>query len=910
MRGWKIAFHIILITVFLAVPGSVWGNREEGKAEHGMQGDVFSLLRGWREESAMARYTVPERGETSPGALLRRFGQALGVMIFIPLQAGTNADLPSYTYLNVRHWPNVTRLSLQPIDSRYLLFFLLAFIAFVAILFVLLLRAQVRQRTAALEEEITRHRRTEQALRLSRLALQRRAQGLTLLSELAEALHSSLDFQEVTERAVSLVVRQTEFSACAIFTIREEAGMLHAISHTGFSEQLAKLAGELPLDAPLSARALSTGKVVIVPELAEEERIMPDIRDALVAEGFRMLVVVPLIYRKEAVGTLNLLATHPHQVSNEEMGMLMAVGSTIALAMANARYVERIEAEVSVRRQAEMALVEERALLARRVVERTSDLRAANLELAQAIKAKDEFLANMSHEFRTPLNAILGISGALEEGAYGPLSEEQRHALQSIIESARHLLSLINDILDLSKMGAGKFSLDIGPVEVKALCESSLQMVRQIAVAKHVSLHFDYDPQVQIIQADGRRIRQVLVNLLGNAVKFTPPGGSVGLEVRGDPEAQIVRFTVWDTGIGIDETTMQRLFHPFEQGEGGLMREYGGTGLGLALVHRMVELHGGSIAVESEPGKGSRFTVALAWQKGEYPPSAASYNLEITPPLQLPFHHLLYLTAEQAEEETISALRTMVEEWGMRLAIHSLLDDVEHLERRLEPPPDLLLVDLEHAGSEEMWRFFLHDLIPRLPHGLPPTLAISARETSLKTLPMPVDGWLVKPFSRSQLLQAFLRILLARMVQGVTIESQRPPQSIKVLIVESGETLLTMLQDYFHFRGYVVYSASDGEAALRLAREEPPDILIISLQLQGMSSLETIRRMRRHPALQRMPIIALTSLALQGERERSLQAGVTAYLLRPVRFQQLEHLMLRLLDEAGKDEEGRDDRAT
>ncbi len=817
-------------------------------------------------------------------------------------------DDHSYYYRSRTHWLGITRLPLQPIDPRYLLFLLLAFIAFVAILFVIVLRAQVRQRTAALEEEITRHRRTEQELRLSRLALQRRAQGLTLLSELADALHSSLDFREVTERAVLLVVRQTEFSACAIFTLLEEAGVLRVISHVGFSPSLERLAGDLPLDAPLSAAALKSGEVVVAPDLSREDRILPHVRDGLLSEGFRMLVIVPLVYRKEALGTLNLLAKKPHHVSDEERSMLMAAGRTIALAMANARYVERIEAEVSVRRKAELALVEERALLARRVVERTSDLRAANLELAQAIKAKDEFLANMSHEFRTPLNAILGISGALEEGTYGPLTEDQRHALHSIIDSARHLLSLINDILDLSKMGAGKFSLDIGPVEVKALCESSIQMVRQIALAKNVQLHFDYDTRVQLIQADGRSIRQVLVNLLGNAVKFTPPGGSVGLEVRGDPEAQVVRFIVWDTGIGIDPATMQRLFHPFEQGEKGLMREYGGTGLGLALVHRMVELHSGSIAVESHRGEGSRFIVTLAWQEGADATSVTGYNLETTPPLQLPFHRLFYLTGERAEGETAVALRNMVEEWGMLLTVHSLLDDAEALERRLDPLPDLLLVDLEEAGVEEMWRFLRQVLIPHLQGSRPPLLIVSAENSLLKTLPLPVDGWLVKPLSRSQLLQAFLRILIARTVREVAVETERLPQSVKVLVVESGEMLLTMLQDYFHFRGYIVYSASDGEAALHLAREELPDIIIISLQLEGMSSLETIRRIRRYPALQRIPIIALTSLSLQGDRERCLQAGVTAYLLRPVSFQRLEQLMMRLLDEVERGQEDTDGR--
>ncbi len=802
-------------------------------------------------------------------------------------------DEHSAYYASRLQWLEIPPNGAMSPDAWYLLFIALAVIAIVALLFLLLLRAQVRQRTAALEKEIARHRETERALRQSRLALQRRAKGLTLLSELADALHSSLDFREVTERAVLLIVNQTDFSAGAILALRQESRNFTLVSYVGFSPVVIRIGREVPLAEQLEDGSLDQ-ETIITPDLSQTDLIPPQLRNALLEDGLRACIIVPLVYRKDVLGVLSLFAKEPHHLTQEERSTLLAVGHTIALAMANARYVERIEAEVAVRRQAEAALVEERALLARRVVERTSDLRAANLELAQAIKAKDEFLANMSHEFRTPLNAILGISGALEEEAYGPLTTEQRQALQSIIDSANHLLSLINDILDLSKMGAGKFSLDIGPVEVKALCESSLQMVRQIAQAKNVSLHFDYDARVRLIQADGRRMRQVLVNLLDNAVKFTTPGGSVGLEVRGEPEAQIVHFTIWDTGIGIERTTMQRLFHPFEQGEKGLMREYGGTGLGLALVHRMVELHGGSIEVESRIGKGSRFTVTLAWQE-ELGPTGMEYNLETTPPLQLPFRRLLYLTGRGHENKTTANLRNAVEGWGMALIVHSLLDDAAALDKRLNPPPDLLFIDLETSPVEEMWRFLNEVLLPKLDGHLPPLVVISAADEAMTTFPLPTDGWLVKPVSGSQVLQTFLRILLSRTVFQEAGAYERPPQGIKVLVVESGETLLTMLQDYFHFRGYLVYSASEGEAALHLAREILPDVIIINLQLQGMSSLEIVRRIRSHPPLRAIPVIALTSLSIQGDRERALEAGVTAYLLRPVGFRHLEEMMMHLL---------------
>lgn len=269
--------------------------------------------------------------------------------------------------------------------------------------------------------------------------------------------------------------------------------------------------------------------------------------------------------------------------------------------------------DVTARRQAEAALNHERESLAERVKQRTAELEAANAQLARASRLKDEFLANMSHELRTPLNAILGSAEILADETFGQVSEQQNIYVDLIRESGRHLLDLINDILDLSQIEAEKLDLNRSTVELQYLCEVSLQFIRPEMERKQQQLTTQFDPKVTTIQADERRLKQILVNLLTNAVKFTPEGGQIGLDVVGHQAEERIDLTIWDTGIGIAAHDLPHLFNPFEQLDGKLSRHQEGTGLGLALVLRLVELHSGQISVESQVGQGSRFVVSLPW---------------------------------------------------------------------------------------------------------------------------------------------------------------------------------------------------------------------------------------------------------------------------------------------------------
>ena len=262
--------------------------------------------------------------------------------------------------------------------------------------------------------------------------------------------------------------------------------------------------------------------------------------------------------------------------------------------------------------------VDDQKALSRQVTSQSEELAQINAELGRVSNAKDEFLANMSHELRTPLSTIIGLAYALQCQVYGPVTEKQAKSLETILGNSQHLSILINEILDISKIQAGKMKLETRPVQLSPLLEDSLSFIEQAAFQKNIKITVNQDEQVSIIEGDEKRLKQVLINLLDNAVKFTPEGGQLGIDVCGDPGEQRLSITVWDTGIGIAEVEMTRLFRPFVQLDSGIARRYSGTGLGLSLAVRIAEMHGGSIVVSSEVGVGSRFTLNLTWRGNDY----------------------------------------------------------------------------------------------------------------------------------------------------------------------------------------------------------------------------------------------------------------------------------------------------
>jgi len=350
--------------------------------------------------------------------------------------------------------------------------------------------------------------------------------------------------------------------------------------------------------------------------------------------------------------------------------------------------------DITERKQMEIELANERNQLAKRVEERTTDLIHANANLARALRVKDEFLANMSHELRTPLNAILGLSESLAEQIAGPLNDKQAKYINTISESGHHLLSLINDILDLAKIEAGQVTLDINTVNISSVCQASLRLVKQQAQKKNQELMLEIDKNVDHMWADERRLKQMMVNLLSNAVKFTPDNGRIGLKVHGEQSENKVTITVWDNGIGINQNDLSRLFSPFSQLDSGLARESTGTGLGLVLVAQMARLHGGSVTVESDPGAGSRFSIILPWEPALV--TATVEKLRITgelPVVQLDSKNKQTILLIEDTQEVVMMMKDYLELAGYNVV--TAQDGLEGIAQAKLTHPDLILMDVQ-----------------------------------------------------------------------------------------------------------------------------------------------------------------------------------------------------------------------
>jgi signal transduction histidine kinase len=409
--------------------------------------------------------------------------------------------------------------------------------------------------------------------------LARSVDELTALGEVGQAISSTLDLETVLATILARANQLSDTDGGAIYEYDEVLEEFHLRATQHFDPEFADILRATPIRKGEGAvgRLALTGEVVQIADITDASAYQSRLRDIIARAGFRALLAVPLMREDHIIGGLVLSRKTPGMFASEVVDLLKTFATQSALAIQNARLFREIEAK------------------------------SRQLEIAN--QHKSEFLANMSHELRTPLNAVIGFSEVLLERMFGELNDKQAEYLQDIVSSGRHLLSLINDILDLSKIEAGRMELELHAFDLALALDNALTLVRERALRQGITLGLHVADGLGELVGDERKIKQVLLNLLSNAVKFTPEGGRVMVRaVAANGSAEI---SVADTGIGIAPEDQAAIFEEFRQAGTDYARKREGTGLGLTLARRFVELHGGRIWVKSEVGKGSTFTFTL-----------------------------------------------------------------------------------------------------------------------------------------------------------------------------------------------------------------------------------------------------------------------------------------------------------
>jgi signal transduction histidine kinase/ActR/RegA family two-component response regulator len=461
----------------------------------------------------------------------------------------------------------------------------------------------------------------------------------------------------------------------------------------------------IDIDSTLVGRAATERRPIAVPDLSVVERDAH--QQILFEDGWRSMVAVPMLREDRIVGSLVVRRKSTGDFSEETLDLLETFATQSALALLNAQ-------------------------LFRALQERSAELEVAS-------RHKSEFLASMSHELRTPLNAVLGFSEVLLERMFGDINEKQEDYLRDIHASGKHLLELLNEILDLSKVEAGQMELELTQVDIAALLEHAASMLRERATAHAIDLRVEVGPEVGDVEVDELRLRQVVLNLVSNAVKFTPDGGTV--VVRAREVGNELHVSVEDNGVGIPESDQERIFESFQQGGRGASREEG-TGLGLTLSRRIVELLGGRMWLESQVGVGSTFGFVLPLRRAAAAPDSTPATGKTT---------IVVIEDDRPSLDLLTAYLS-----GAAITVVAARDGQSGLDAVRRRLPSAVLLDIRMPGIDGWAVLRALKEEPETAHV--PVIVVSIVDERSRGAALGAAGYLVKPVSRDDLMGALAEI--------------------------------------------------------------------------------------------------------------------------------------------------------
>jgi signal transduction histidine kinase/DNA-binding response OmpR family regulator len=639
---------------------------------------------------------------------------------------------------------------------------------------------------------------------------QRRVRELKLLHDVGLAAASGVRVGGTLQAAASALAEALENVRVSILLQDPEGNTLRAHASSGYPPDVLKNL-RLRRGEGIAGRVALYNEPALVPDVRlvpHYIEIMPDTRSKL---------CIPLSSGSHVIGVLNIESPHPHAFTDDDQQLLSTLANNLAVLVERARLFDEVETARTELQQRAEALEE------------------ANVRLQELDRLKSQFLANMSHELRTPLNSIIGFSEILVDGLMGEMPPDQKEFMQDIYSSGRHLLALINDILDLSKIEAGRMTLEPIAFDVADLLAEVKVTTTPLIEKESQILTVDLADDLPPLTADRFRIKQVLLNLLSNANKFTPAEGHIALTCRlAAPDA--ILCSVADTGIGIKPEDQEIIFEEFRQADGSSARESSGTGLGLAISKRLVEMHQGRLWVESEYGHGTTFYFLLPLAG----PVNSELNSEAAPPGKtvLRSRHKTVLVIED-DRQTSHLLALYLQQEGYTPVQH--YDGAGTLERVQKLKPALIILDVT-LPDQDGWTV-LRTLKSDQETKDFPVLVTSAPEDRAQAFDLGAADHLTKPVHREDLRASFERLM----------------QETKILLVDDDPEMIALLQAMLPADWCASLPAHNGVQGLALARSERPDAIFLDLMLPGMSGIAILEELRADPETSDIPVVVLTA---------------------------------------------------